>query len=40
MKRLAIYVHYDKFGRVLDFEKFFINALLQDFAKVIPVFRS
>ena len=37
MKRLAIYVHYDKFGRVLDFEKFFINALLQDFAKVIVV---
>ena len=37
MKRIAIYVHYEKSGKVLNFEKFFISELLKDFSKVIVV---
>ena len=37
MKRIAIYVHYEKNGKVLDYERFFISELLKDFSKVIVV---
>lgn len=37
MKRIAIYVHYEKKGRFLNFEKFFVSELLKDFSKVIVV---